>query len=331
MYGKAVENAVVKEQLNGSVVPSGKYTTTDGKILTNGKTTIKVDYNGSKTVCEVVISSKGNIYLKNCNISGKNVKYTYGDIIYYNGEVIYFDVTTGKTCDNYKEENSNTGYNGIGGTENQNGCLKFYAFNDDGGNKLNLLLDHNTTAQVVWNDTDKDDTGLAISTKGPKEVLDKLKVDTDAWQGTEIPTTYSINLGEGKAQYQVDYSNYKARLITANEVAQITNNTTWDEATSIDWYYFDTKIDEESQTCKSGNTTGCKYGWLYDRTSTNCEDYGCLNNSDVSVSGYWTVSAYGLSTCNSIYISSLYTYSISANYSSYGVRPIIEVLKSKLN
>ena len=57
-----------------------------------------------------------------------------------NGEVVYFDVTTGKSCDNYNEENSKTGYNGINGTENQNGCLKFYAFNDFGSDKLNLII-----------------------------------------------------------------------------------------------------------------------------------------------------------------------------------------------
>ena len=35
-----------------------------------------------------------------------------------------------------------------------------------------------------------------------------------------------------------------------------------------------------SSTCTAGNTTGCKYGWLYDRTGTTCKAYGCLNNSD---------------------------------------------------
>ena len=41
------------------------------------------------------------------------------------GEIVYYDVLTGKTCTNYHEDNSLTGYNGINGTGNQNSCLKF--------------------------------------------------------------------------------------------------------------------------------------------------------------------------------------------------------------
>ena len=88
-----------------------------------------------------------------------------------------------------------------------------------------------------------------------------------------------------------------------------------------------------SSTCTSGNTSGCSYGWLYDRTTTNCELYGCLNNADAQQNGFgfWTVSA---RVGNSITawtsdrygrLSSDYVY-----FNYYGVRPVIKVLKSQL-
>ena len=322
LYGKAVENSVAKAQLNGNAVPSGKYTTTDGKTLIQGETTIKVDYDGAKTVCDVVISNKGNIYLENCNVSDKDVEYTYGDVIYYNGKIVYFDVATGKACDNYTKENSNTGYNGIGGTGKQNGCLKFYVFNDFGSDKVNLILDHNTTARVTW-------YSIGSNELGPEKVLEQLKTDTDSWMGTEIPTNYELDQsGEfSGTKYTIDYSNYKARIITAKEIAKITENSTWDENTVISspFYYFDTKTQEKS-------TTGYNYGWLYDRTDIACKDYGCLNNSNVETAGYWTASAVANNGRSAWYVSK--DGSISEGFvdkSFGGVRPVIEVLKSKLS
>ena len=69
---------------------------------------------------------------------------------YEDGTVVYYDVLNGRFCNNYHEDNSLTNYNGTEErktTNNQNSCLKFYAFNyDEGDTVLNLLLDHNTTA-----------------------------------------------------------------------------------------------------------------------------------------------------------------------------------------
>ena len=330
LYGNAVENAVAKEQLNGSTVPSGKYMTTDGKTLTQGKTTIKIDYNGAKTVCEVYISNEGTVSLKKCNVSDKDVEYTYGNKIYENGEVVYFDVKTGKTCDNYTEENSNTGYNGIVETEKQNSCLKFYAFNDFGSDKLNLILDHNTTAVVAWNSS-------GSNTSGPNEVLEQLKSDTSSWKGTITPSNYTMDQSTqgSKANYTIDYSSYKARLITAQEIAQITGNTTWDERTASSSYYFDSKTTTESDTCTEGNTIGCKYGWLYDRTNTSCTTYGCSNNSDVETYGYWSASSSSIAddayrAWYVAYDGSVYDSNVDFS-DLYGIRPVIAISKSKLS
>ena len=327
LYGGAVENAVAKAQLNGQAIPSGKYTTEDGKTLTQGDTTLKVDYNGAKTVCDVYISSEGTVSLKKCNVSDKTIEYTYGNKIYENGAVVYFDVTTGKSCDTYTETQSNIGVN--------SGCMKFYAFNDDGSDKVNLLLDHNTTAKIYWNNIDTDNAGNAINAKGPKEVLEQLKKDTSSWVGTITPENYSIDqTGQASgAKYTIDYSSYKARLITAQEVAQITGNTTFDEKTSSSIFYFDTNTNTASDTCKNGDTSGCKYGWLYDRTKTECTTYGCLNNSDVATYCYWTISPIASTSGSARSVDSVG--SLGGNYvggcNDCGVRPVITVSKSNLS
>ena len=238
-----------------------------------------------------------------------------------NGEVVYFDVTTGEKCSNYTETQSNIGV--------KVGCMKFYAFNDDGKDTVNLILDHNTTATVAWNSS-------GSNASGPKEVLKQLNDDTKSWVGTKTPSNYTMDqTGQtSNAKYTIDYSGYKARLITAQEIAQITGNTGWDEKLAAsNWYYFDSKSTTASDTCKEGNTTGCKYGWLYDRTSIDCTTWGCLNNSDQEIYGYWTSTPYVSSSSNAwnVYcggrLSILY---VDADR-TYGVRPVITVLKSKLS
>ena len=311
LYGSAVEQAVAREKLNGNTLPSGKYTTTDGKTLKQGDTEIKVDYDGSKVVCEVNITTNGEVSLKSCKVNGKATEYTYGkdedtnNKTYTNGEVVYFDVGAGRACNNYTETQSNTGV--------KSGCMKFYAFNDDGGDTVNLLLDHNTApSEVDWNSSES-------NASGPNEILKQLSNDTDAWKGTETPSNYTMDQrGQGSnAYYTIDYSSYKARLITANEIAQITGNTSWNETTASynDWYYFDTNTTTESDTCKSGNTSGCKYGWLGANTS-----------------GYWTTSSYADSYGAAWFVSgsSVALSSISGSSAELSIRPVIEVLKSKL-
>lgn len=231
--------------------------------------------------------------------------------IYSNGQPVYFNVSIGEACTNYTESQSATGV--------KTGCMKFYAFNDSVENDtINLLLDHNTTAVVEWNSN-------GSNANAPTTLLSKLASDTGSWMGTETPINYSVDQSDAvsKANYTVDYSTYNARLITAEEIAQITGNTSWDLITK---YYFDSLTSTSSPTCKSGDTSGCEYGWLYDRTDKNCTNYGCLNNSDVSTYGYWTASSPWYVSLSGILDSN----NVSAD-NSFGVRPVITVLKSKIS
>ena len=291
-----------------------------GYSLPESVTVSGATYTWDKETGTLVLSKvTGNVTV---TIVGEEIKLK----TYTNGEVVYFNVTTGSKCSStdYTETQSNTGIN--------SGCMKFYAFNDDGGDTVNLILDHNTTAKIAWNKT-------YTNAKGPKELLDQLKTDTSSWKGTITPSNYTMDQSTqgSNANYTIDYSSYKARLITAQEIATITGNTSWDEkvAANSDNYYLDSKTTTESDTCKEGNTTGCKYGWLYDRTSIDCITYGCLNNADSAMTGhgYWTASSRASSSGGAWGVR--YYGSVdgdSVGYGTYsGVRPVITVLKSKLS
>ena len=311
LYKSAVEQEFAKAELKGKL-KEGEYTVSDdGKTLTNGDSIINIEYDGTKIKCNTVKYENGKLNIDNCDEVGKVNQEQYQ--VYNNGEVIYFDVDKGVTCTNYTESQSNIGV--------KSGCMKFYAFNDNSSsNKLNLILDHNTTATEMWS-----------SNKQSMIILSTLKTDTDSWVGTLTPTGYT------STNYTVDYTGYKARLITAKEIALITGNTAFDEVTNSDMFYFDTNTTTASTTCTSGNVTGCKYGWLYDRTSSTCKNNGCLNNSNNNteteeMSGYWTISSIASGT-TTFYISSrgYMSNEFSLIKPAYlGVRPVIEVLKSNL-
>ena len=300
-----------------------KFIANSGYQLPASVTVSGATYTWNKETGELVLSKvTGNVTV---TIVGEEIKVTK---TYTNGEVVYFNVTTGSKCSSsdYTETQSNTGV--------KEGCMKFYAFNDGGGDTVNLILDHNTTAVVVWNSSGE-------SASGPNEVLTKLKTDTASWKGTETPTNYTMDqTGQtSNANYTINYSTYKARLITAQEIAQITGNTSWNEKTAVASFYLDTNKKTASSTCKYGNTSGCQYGWLYDRTKTNCTTYGCLNNADSStlsdMSGYWTASScadYSFRTWIMSYTTNVTDFSVYATTAVYkiGVRPVIEVLKSNL-
>ena len=166
---------------------------------------------------------------------------------YQNGTAIYYNPVTNEKCEDYIESNSTTG--------TKIGCMKWYTFNDEGetSSTVNMILDHNTTSTVAWNSTG--------SNSEMKEVATALSNDTKDWN-----------------------SSIKPRIIRADEVSKITNNTNFDVAASTykQWFYLDSN--SQMQTASSQGTS--KYSWLYDYTN-NCTMYGC-RISDSKTYGYWT-------------------------------------------
>ena len=241
-------------------------------------------------------------------------------MIHENGDVLYFDVTKGKVCNDYHEDNSKVNYNGTISTKttnNQNGCLKFYIFNDyETSQRLNLLLDHNTSTGVNW-----DNSG--DNQYGPRTALEKLQEDTGSWVGTEQPTNYTDTIINKK----IDYNGYKARLITASDIYNITG---------VNNLYFFTADGNETETCKEGDNSGCLYRWLYDRLS--CDISGNC--------GYWAADAYLHSVEGVAFARLVRVESFNANgvtetsyrgipvngggEQGHGLRPVIEIDKSNL-
>ena len=90
----------------------------------------------------------------------------------------------------------------------------------------------------------------------------------------------------------------------------------------------------EYKKCTIGNTTGCSYGWLYDRTSINCTTYGCLHNAESRVHGYWTSSARASGTDIAWRVhdyGAMGSLVIDNSTNHYGIRPVIEIKRSKID
>ena len=346
-YVKQIEVAVAEERLSKNEVLEGEYQiTSDGNLCRDKSAScsddkkIKIEMSGTKPTSGKIKITNGSVdqssssmTIGDYDVSYNSTKKTYEATekgsttpdtpqptkTYTNGEVVYFNVDNGTKCTSSEVVN-------ITGTKS--GCMKFYAFNDDGKDTVNLILDHNTTALVAWNSS-------GSNASGPKEVLTQLNDDTKTWVGTITPSNYTMDqTGQtSNAKYTIDYSSYKARLITAQEIAKITGNTSWNEVTGTSNFYFDTNTSSQSATCKSGNTTGCGYGWLYDRTNKECTKYGCLNNADSSMFGYgyWTASSFaGHSDFAWSVLYAARVDSSTAHLSNHGVRPVITISKSQL-
>lgn len=239
------------------------------------------------------------------------------------GSIVYFDITTGKVCNNYHEDNSKTGYNGTSTTKttsDQNGCLKFYVFkNYEDEQRLNLLLDHNTTATVNW-----DDSG--DNQYGPRTLLAKLQDDTGSWIGTEQPANYTDTLIE----QTINYEGYKARLITEEDIYNITG---------VPNIYFFTTDGNPTETCREGDNSGCLYRWLYD-------NFDALYYEPYGIGGYWAADAdtptvNGVDFARVVQVETFNGNGVSeTSYQGipsggggiqvYGLRPVIEVLRNKI-
>jgi len=232
--------------------------------------------------------------------------------IYANGTAVYFNPVTGSIC---------TSGEAVSTTGTKTGCMKWYTFNDVGESSpiINLILDHNTTTSVMWYPT-------TSNVSGPTNVLTQLQTDTNSWTG--VPTrTDSYSLSNGSASYTINYSSYKARLISAADIATISGNTSFVEATTpyTSWFYLDSNNLNQTAT----STGASKYDWLFDYTN-GCTSYGC-NIADSSNYGYWTSTAvYNNTTGAWIMDRDGSLGNRNTNDTTIGIRPVITIPKSTL-
>ena len=264
---------------------------TDYSLPSNIINTKKSESEVSCKINDKVVTSTSSLtqgyYTVNCEIIVGNKSDTVEKeiTVISKGTSVYFNPETGKVC-NQADVVSTTG--------TKSGCMKWYIYSDENKNSFNLILDHNTTARVAWNSTGNNSE--------IKEAAQQLITDTNTWD-----------------------KSLKARLITANEVAKITGNTSFDEKTSTydDWFY----LDSNNQTQVANSTNKSKYAWLFDYTYS-CKEYGC-DIEDSSLNGYWTSTpAAGRTDCAwHVYWTGTLNNGTTSN-TDLGVRPVITVSKS---
>ena len=267
----------------------------DYKLPSNVSNTLKDNSNISCKVDNNEITNVSTLhsgyYNVECQITvgNKNDIVQKEILIISKGTTIYFNPETKKIC-NQSDAVSTTG--------TKTGCMKWYIYSDENKNNFNMILDHNTTAKVAYNSTG--------SNSEMKEVKTALESDTSTWDK-------SLN----------------ARLITANEIAKITGNTSFDEKTSTSNKGF--YLDSNNQTKVANSTNKSKYAWLYDYTK-GCKEYGC-DIEDSSTYGYWTSTPVAGVT----YMAwSVYTFGdLNCGSTSYpddrGIRPVITVNKADVS
>ena len=283
-YMDAVEKYIVSSELEDKSIQDGTYRVEElnKKISVKGSTpdngTIKIENSSVKSY---------DIGIDGYEVNNGEVKKVSTTKSFKNGTAVYYNPETGNKCS--KEASKST-------TETKSGCMKWYVFNDKEGNAtVNVILDHNTTANVAWNSTGNNSE--------MKEVKIKLEEDTKDWKNT-------------------------ARLITANEVAKITGYTSWGtNITGYPWFCFDTNQQDDTNDCAKAQGKS-KYAWLFDYTK-ECTSYGC-NVSDSSTWGYWTSTQY----VNSIHVWFVARNGRldvnSASSTGHGVRPVITISKSNI-
>ena len=215
---------------------------------------------------------------------------------YPNGTVVYFNPVSGEKCD---------AASAVSTTGTKTGCMKWYAFLDseEGATTLNLLLDHNTNIAadgvIKWNG------GLDLNLSplnSSGKILWKLKTDTDGWTGVSSRTD-SYTLNKGLANYTINYTDYKARLITATEVATIAGLTSFNEVNPGTLYGLSSS-----------------YTWLLGPNITSYYT-ATAAGSTVHYAYVWAV----LGDSGNLY---LYSGTNTANQLNVGVRPVITISKS---
>jgi type IV pilus assembly protein PilA len=317
----AAEDACQLQSLKGETITTS-YTFTNGVVSPTLNIKGKLPSSGTVTVdtsCKVAISVTNGIFTATKSSSGDAVSIVEGSVapttytVYANGTAVYFNPVTGAKC---------TAGQAVSTTGTKTGCMKWYTFNDGGvsSSTINLILDHNTTALVAWSST-----GSSLS--GPTNVLTKLQSDTSSWAG--VPTrTDSYSVSNGTATYTINYSTYKARLITAAELATITVNSSFVEATTsyMSWSY----LDSNNQTQTATTTGASNYKWLFNYTN-GCTSCGC-NIEDASTYGYWTSTAASgdVSSAWIVFWSGILGANDVDISVGYGLRPVITISKSNL-
>ena len=175
--------------------------------------------------------------------------------------------------------------------------------------------------------------------RGPITLLNQLKNDTSDWVVAENLTgsdsykaewSNSNDYYSGNQKYTINYTGYKARVLSAEEINKITGKET-NTLTNIVGGYLDTNCSSRG-ICSTGTNA---YAWLFDYTGSgteNCTLVGCNAGNNYETMAYWTMS----SSANKYELAYAVFYMgdlsnvIVSGFAGGGVRPVIKVSKDKL-
>ena len=340
-YIDAIEQTIASKRMKNKKIIDNTYTVENLKSngvsvsgeLPEGTVTIE----NNKIVSCVLTFDKTTLY---CDGDKLVLAPPVGTTIYFNPKdnTKCTETTYATELDNYKKANSLTTPTG-----QKEGCMKWYVISTN-GNDVNMILDHNTTAKLQWNSSGN-------NASGPNEIMTSLANDTSSWSIPNRTDSYTVNktVGGVTQNYTIDYSNYKARLITADEIAHIVGSDRDDTikwkstnaygttiANQSTWFFFDGGRNSDPTSYNKwqrpyATSKGMSnYAWLYDYTK-NCENSGC-NYNDSSNQGYWTSSVISSFTgfswivdCGGV----LADFGVEVA-TTYGLRPVITISNSSL-
>ena len=207
--------------------------------------------------------------------------------------------------------------NSVSTTETKTGCMKWYIY-DETESTYKMILDHNTTARIKWNDSN---SNVAYENSNLKPLVDLL----------------STPVASGGSGWVI-----QASLITVDDINKITGKTGFDSSNTNSYYYLDTN----SQSIGSFNSKNrSKYDFLYNnlnKCKTNSTDYGCSvednnNYTGYSTAGngntwaYWTKTPVGIAG-NGSKVWRIHGFghldTENSNDGNLGIRPVIEISKN---
>ena len=235
-----------------------------------------------------------------------------GKTEYAVGDEVYFDPVVGQRC--YSDEAWTL-------DDKRSTCYKWNVIkaSDSGNDSVELLLDHNLPETTIW--TSLEDYQAAGGTAeeygsygnnkyGPITALKYLKQATNSWNGVVTLTSAdNVTRGNGSGgNYTINYEGYKARLISAQEIAEIAGVPDLTAAFDIPTWLTSNMV--------------ISYDADYNIT---------FNDIYYEHTGYWTDSA-SLSRRMDVW-GAWYYNAISTNgnvNSELGVRPVVRILKSNL-
>jgi len=225
--------------------------------------------------------------------------------------VVYYNPIDGKTCTDYDSSNSTPGYKGTNPQGNQTACLKWYKYSTNKDGSINMILDYNTEVGVDYSTVrDEIDTAYSVIKYGPNNLMQYLTLTE--WAGVPTRndkyTAYKDENGTKTTLFTeaedntVNYTGKKARLITAQEIADIVGYTGWNEKSKgyDGSFYLDSKSNAWNTKRTADNPSD--YYWLFENLK-NCAQYGCINQSDTANWNYYTRSPqYDIWTTTDVWI-----------------------------